>query len=186
MAMQGIGNEAALVGATVTDGTTHASNIGAYGKWDYNLEEGVGYLNHGEFDPSDTNAIWVSPGIKGTWVNGQKIIIGVDITTAEGSGTSDTDLKIQGSVDGKTWTDISEVSTDLNPETVAMSLFTVDLSSYTLPWYRLNMNDQEQDLDAVKFNFIVSGLNSDYEEGLGISSSNVNNSLIGGVGVDPS
>ena len=172
-----------ITNAVITDGTTHAGDT-TYGKWLYNTEAGIAYLDHATLDPSDTDANWVSPGIKGTWVNGQKIIIGVNITTAEGSGTSDTDLKIQGSVDGKTWTDISEVSTDLNPESIAMHVFAVDLSTYTLPWYRLNMNDQVQDLDAVQFNFLVSGLNSEYTQGLAIDGAS--DAFIGGVGADPS
>ena len=172
-----------ITNAVITDGTTHAGDT-TYGKWLYNTEAGIAYLDHATLDPSDTDANWVSPGIKGTWVNGQKIIIGVNITTAEGSGTSDTDLKIQGSVDGKTSTDISEVSTDLNPESIAMHVFAVDLSTYTLPWYRLNMNDQVQDLDAVQFNFLVSGLNSEYTQGLAIDGAS--DAFIGGVGADPS
>ena len=48
MAVNGIGNAAALVGAVVTDGTTHASNKGTYGEWQVATEEGVTYLYHAE------------------------------------------------------------------------------------------------------------------------------------------
>ena len=183
MAILGIGNAASLVGSTVTDGTTHASNVGAYGEWQVATEAGISYLYHAELDPSDTDAMIVSPGIKGTWVNGQKIVVGFNITTAGANVTSD--FHIEGSMDGKNWVMIgSSLDDDITPDSTGVQLYTVDLSSYTLPWYRLVNNDGLDDQTTIKFNFLVAGINSEYTEGLGID--DVNHSFIGGIGVDPS
>jgi len=183
MAIQGIGNAATLVGATVTDGTTHPSNIGAYGEWQVSTEEGIPYLYHAELDPSDTDAMIVSPGIKGPWVNGKKIVVGMNITTAGANVTSD--FHIEGSVDGKTWVMIgSSLDDDIEPDSTGVEFYTVDLSDYTLPWYRLVNNDGTDDQTTIKFNFLLSGLNSEYSQGLGLR--DVSSSFIGGVGADPS
>ena len=183
MAVNGIGNAAALIGAVVTDGTTHASNIGAYGQWQFTTEEGVGYLYHAEMDPADTDAEIVSPGIKGTWVNGKKIVCGITIGTAGANVTPG--MKIEGSADGKNWAIVgSELSADLTPDVVGTLVFTADLSDYTLPWYRLSINDDVTDMTSIKFNYFVSGLNAEYQEGLGLE--DVSSSFIGGIGKDPS
>jgi hypothetical protein len=183
MAVNGIGNAATLVGAVVTDGTTHASNIGAYGQWQVSTEEGVTYLYHAEMDPSDTDAEIVSPGIKGSWVNGQKIVCGITISNA--GANVEPGMKIEGSADGKNWAIIgSEFSADLTPDSAQTLVFTADLSSYTLPWYRLSINDDTTNMTTIKFNFFVSGLNSDYTEGLGLD--DVSDSFVGGLGKDPS
>tara|TARA_R100000995_G_scaffold65033_1_gene34083 strand:- start:10361 stop:10912 length:552 start_codon:yes stop_codon:yes gene_type:complete len=183
MAILGIGNAAALVGSVVTDGTTHASNVGVYGKWTMATEEGISYLYHGELDPSDTDAMLVSPGIKGTWVNGKKIVVGFNITTAGANVTSD--FHIEGSMDGKNWVMIgSSLDDDIEPDGTGVQLYTADLSDYTLSWYRLVNNDGLDDQTNIKLNFLVSGINSEYAEGLGIEG--VSDSFIGGVGVDPS
>ena len=183
MAIQGIGSAATLVGATVTDGTTHAINKGAYGEWQVATEQGVSYLYTGEIDPSDTDAMIVSPGIKGTWINGRKIVVGMNITTAGANVTSD--FHIEGSADGKTWVMIgSSLDDDIEPDATGAEFYTVDLSDYTLPWYRLVNNDGLDDQTTIKFNFIVSGLNSEYTEGLGLD--DVSDSFIGGIGKDPS
>ena len=183
MAILGIGNAAALVGAVVTDGTTHASNKGIYGEWTMSTEEGISYLSHGELDPSDTDAMLVSPGIKGTWVNGKKIVVGFNITTAGANVTSD--FHIEGSMDGKNWVMIgSSLDDDIEPDGTGVQLYTVDLSDYTLSWYRLVNNDGLDDQTNIKLNFLVSGINTEYTEGLGMDG--VSSSFIGGVGVDPS
>ena len=183
MAILGIGNAAALVGSVVTDGTTHASNVGVYGKWQVATEEGISYLYHAELDPSDTDAMIVSPGIKGEWVNGQKIVVGMNITTAGANVTSD--FHIEGSMDGKNWVMIgSSLDDDIEPDATGVEFYTVDLSSYTLPWYRLVNNDGLDDQTTIKFNFLLSGINEDYTEGLGLE--DVSDSFIGGVGADPS
>tara|TARA_R110000823_G_scaffold44247_2_gene114781 strand:- start:1281 stop:1832 length:552 start_codon:yes stop_codon:yes gene_type:complete len=183
MAILGIGNAAALVGAVVTDGTTHATNVGVYGKWETKTEYGVKYLYHAELDPSDTDAMIVSPGIKGTWINGKKIVVGFNITTAGADVASD--FHIEGSMDGKNWVMIgSSLDDDITPDAAGVQLYTVDLSDYTLPWYRLVNNDGLDDQAAIKFNFLLSGISSDYTEGLGLDG--VSDSFIEGVGADPS
>ena len=63
-------------------------------------------------------------------------------------------------------------------------VFTADLSSYTLPWYRLSINDDTTNMTTIKFNYFVSGINPDYTEGLGLE--DTSSSFIGGVGADPS
>lgn len=183
MAILGIGNAAALVGAVVTDGTTHASNVGVYGEWQVATEAGISYLYHAELDPSDTDAMIVSPGIKGTWINGKKIVVGMNITTAGANVASD--FHIEGSADGKNWVIIgSSLDDDIEPDATGVEFYTVDLSDYTLPWYRLVNNDGLDDQTTIKFNFLLSGLNSDYTEGLGLDG--VSSSFIGGIGSDPS
>ena len=186
MALLGIGS-AGSTGIAVVDGTTHA-NDAAYGKWISYMEGGIAYLSHATFDPVDTDAEMISPAIQGPWVNTKKIVVGVHIVAAEGTGTSAAGFQIEGSVDGKTWIRIgSELSADLNPEAAAdvVHLFTVDLSDYTLPWYRLTMNDDANDLDVITFKFLVSGLNSEYTQGLGLAGTGTT-AFIGGIGGDPS
>ena len=169
MALLGIGPNGGT-GTVIVDGTTHVEDT-PYGKWISYIEGGITYLSHATFDPSDTDAEMISPGIKGPWVNTKKIVVGVHIVAAEGTGTSAAGFQIEGSVDGKNWVRIGSVlSADLNPEAAAnaVHLFTVDLSDYTLPWYRLTMNDDVADLDVITFKFLVSGINAEYAEGLGI------------------
>lgn len=186
MALLGIGPNGST-GTAIVDGTTHAEDT-AYGKWISYTEAGITYLSHATFDPTTTDAEMISPAVRGPWVNGQKIVVGVHIVAAEGTGTSAAGFQIEGSVDGKTWIRIgSELSADLNPEAAAnvVHLFTVDLSDYTLPWYRLTMNDDTHDLDVITFKFLVSGVNAEYAEGLGLQET-LSNDFIGGVGADPS
>tara|TARA_R100001594_G_scaffold13276_4_gene28743 strand:- start:6272 stop:6832 length:561 start_codon:yes stop_codon:yes gene_type:complete len=186
MALLGIGSPGST-GTAIVDGTTHALD-GAYGNWISYKETGIMYLSHATFDPATTDAEMISPGIRGPWVNGQKIVVGVHIVAAEGTGTSAAGFQIEGSLDGKTWVRIgSELSADLNPEAAAnaIHLFTVDLSDYTLPWYRLTMNDDTHDLDVITFKFLVTGVNSDYAEGVALEGTGTS-SLIGGIGADPS
>ena len=180
MAIQGIGIASTLVGATVTDGTTHATD-NAYGFWDVATEQGVKYLYHAEMDPSDTDAMIVSPGIKGSWVNGRKIIVGFNITTAGANVTSD--FHIEGSMDGKNWVMIgSSLDDDITPDVTGVQLYTVDLSSYTLPWYRLVNNDGTDDQTTIKFNFLLAGVDPDIE----IVGETVNETFVTGIGRDPS
>ena len=180
MAIQGIGIAATLVGATVTDGTTHATE-NAYGFWKKKNEPGVEYLYHEEMDPSDTDAMIVSPGIKGTWVNGKKIVVGMNITTAGANVTSD--FHIEGSMDGKNWVMIgSSLDDDITPDVTGVQLYTVDLSSYTLPWYRLVNNDGTDDQTTIKFNFLLAGVDPDIE----IVGETVNETFVTGIGRDPS
>ena len=186
MALCGIGPNG-TTGTVIVYGTTHANDV-AYGKWISYIEGGITYLSHATFDPFDTDAEMISPAVQGPWVNGKKIVVGVHIVAAEGTGTSAAGFQIEGSVDGKTWARIgSELSADLNPEAAAnaVHLFTVDLSDYTLPWYRLTMNDDANDLDVITFKFFVSGVNAEYAEGLGLQGT-LSDAFVGGIGVDPS
>ena len=196
MAVLGIGNAAALVGSAVTDGTTHASNVGAYGKWQVGVEEGVKYLYHAEVDPSDEDALFVSPAIKGSWVNGQKITVGFNITNA-GANVA-TPFELQGSFDGKTWKKLNvgggtggAFVDDTEPNVAALHVYTADLTSYNLQWYRLaeGTDAASEDQTSIKYNFIVSGLNPAFEDALVLE--DTTNTLVGGdgttgIGPDPS
>ena len=178
MAIQGIGVAAALVGSTVTDGTTKATED-AYGYWQKVSEEGVEYLYHAEMDPSDTDAMIVSPGIEGKWVNGNKIVVGFNITTAGANVASD--FHIEGGMDGKNWVMIgSSLDDDIEPDGTGVQLYTVDLSDYTLPWYRLVLNDGLDDQTSIKFNFLLSGVTGSPE------GSTLTESFVTGIGRDPS
>ena len=169
MAVIGIAN------GTITEGTTHATDS-AYSKWKEVNEGGVMYLTTEIIDPSDTDAEIVSPGIPGALVNGQKIIVGFNTTTAGADVTSD--FHIDGSIDGKNWVMIgSSLDDDTEPDTTGVQLYTVDLSDYTLPWYRLSWNDGTDDVTTWQGKFFVGGL---------AGGSNVGVSSVGGLGSDPS
>ena len=169
MAVIGIAN------GTITEGTTHATDS-AYSKWKEVNEGGVMYLTTEIIDPSDTDAEIVSPGIAGALVNGQKIIVGFNTTTAGADVTSD--FHIDGSIDGKNWVMIgSSLDDDVDPDTTGVQLHAVDLSSYTLPWYRLAFNDGTDDITTWQGVFFVGGL---------AGGSNVGVSSVGGLGSDPS
>ena len=169
MAVIGIAN------GTITEGTTHATDS-AYSKWKEVNEGGVMYLTTEIIDPSDTDAEIVSPGIPGALVNGQKIIVGFNTTTAGADVNSD--FHIDGSIDGKNWVMIgSSLDDDVDPDTTGVQLHAVDLSSYTLPWYRLAFNDGTDDITTWQGVFFVGGL---------AGGSNVGVSSVGGLGSDPS
>ena len=191
MAVLGIGSADPLVGGAVTDGTTHASNVGAYGKWQVGVEEGVKYLYHAEVDPSDTDALFVSPAIKGDWVNGQKITVGFNVSNT-GANVA-TPFELQGSFDGKTWKKLNvgggtggAFVDDTEPNVLDLHVYTADLTSYNLQWYRLAQGTDaaSEDQTSIKYNFYLSGLKPSLEDALVLESTT--NSLIGGVGVDPS
>ena len=181
MALLGI-SSAGSTGAAITDGTTHASDS-EYGKWKFDNENGIGYLYTDETDPSDTDAEFISPAIRGTWVNGRKIIVGFNIGTAGANETSG--FSIDGSHDGKNWVTVgSELDADITPDVAGVQIYTCDLSDYTLPWYRLTMNDDTNNLTTIKYQFYCSGVDPSYYVGMDIN--NTSNSMIGGVGPDPS
>ena len=169
MAVIGIGN------GTITEGTSHP-NDSAYSNWLEKDEGGVMYLTTPTIDPSDTDAEVVSPGIPGALVNGKKIIVGFNTTNAGANEASD--FHIDGSIDGKNWVMIgSSLDDDTEPNVTGVQLYTVYLSDYTLPWYRLAWNDGNDDLTAWEGTFFVGGL---------AGNANVGMDNIGGVGKDPS
>jgi hypothetical protein len=169
MAVIGIDNGA------ITEGTSHP-NDSAYGKWLEVGEGGVMYLTTDTIDPSDTDAEIVSPGIAGALVNGKKIVVGFNTTTAGANVTSD--FHIDGSIDGKNWVMIgSSLDDDITPDVTGVQLYTVDLSDYTLPWYRLSFNDGNDDVTTWQGVLFVGGL---------AENANVGMDNIGGIGVDPS
>ena len=169
MAVIGIAN------GTVTEGTTHAQDD-AYSQWLEVEEGGVMYLTTPTIDPSDTDAEVVSPGIPGALVNGKKLVVGFN-TTLEGANVT-SDFHIDGSIDGKNWVMIgSSLDDDVTPDVTGVQLYTVDLSDYTLPWYRLSWNDGTDDVTTWQGKFFVGGLAGNANVGIG---------TIGGVGADPS
>ena len=125
MAVVGIAN------GTITEGTTHP-NDSEYSTWVEKDEGGIMYLTTNTIDPTDTDAEGVSPGIPGALVNGQKIIVGFNTTTAGANVQSD--FHIDGSIDGKNWvmigssldddTEKSKAS-DICTSSFIMSLFIV-------------------------------------------------------------
>ena len=169
MAVVGIAN------GTITEGTTHP-NDSEYSTWVEKDEGGIMYLTTNTIDPTDTDAEVVSPGIPGALVNGQKIIVGFNTTTAGANVQSD--FHIDGSIDGKNWVMIgSSLDDDTEPDTTGVQLYAVDLSSYTLPWYRLSWNDGNDDATTSEGKFFVGGL---------AGGANVGTDKNGGVGKDPS
>jgi hypothetical protein len=180
MALLGISTSGST-GAALVDGTNHA-NDAAYGVWKRYLEAGETYLSHLTTDPSDTDAEFISPAIVGDWVNGQKIVVGMEVVLAGADLAGG--FQIEGSMDGKNWVRIgSELEAD-QVHTAGVYLYTADLSDYVLPWYRLSFNDDTHNLTTIKYKFLVSGL------GDGTNTS-LNGVEIGGdgttgIGVDPS
>jgi len=174
MAMEGLGG-------TITDGTTHA-NESEYGSWRIKDEGGVMYMDTITHDPDDTDAEFISPAIPGALVNGKKILVGIKISNAGADEASG--YQIEGSVDGKNWTRIgSELNADITPNVTGTVLDTVDLSAYTLPWYRITANDDTNDLTTVEFSWFVGGLANGANIGLMLDAET---SRIGGIGKDPS
>jgi len=159
----------------ITEGTTHA-NDSAYGNWNEELEGGVAYLITDLIDPTDTDAEILSPGIAGALINGKKIVVGFNTIVAGANVTSD--FHIDGSIDGKNWVMIgSSLDDDTTPDVTGVQLYTVDLSDYTLPWYRLAWNDGNDDATTWQGKFFVGGLAGNANVGIG---------TISGVGADPS
>tara|TARA_R100000781_G_C4081476_1_gene127886 strand:- start:4510 stop:5016 length:507 start_codon:yes stop_codon:yes gene_type:complete len=168
MAVIGISNGA------ITEGTSHPDDS-AYGKWTEVTEGGVMYLTTNTIDPSDTDAEIVSPGIPGSLVNGKKLVVGFNTTTAGANVTSD--FHLDGSIDGKNWVMIgSSLDDDTTPDVAGVQLYTVDLSDYTLPWYRLSWNDGTDDVTTWQGVFFVGGLSGGANAGISV----------GGAGADPS
>ena len=169
MAVIGIGS------AAITEGTSHP-NDAAYGAWVEVEEGGVMYLTTDLIDPTDTDAEILSPGIPGSLVNGKKLVVGFNTITAGANVTSD--FHLDGSIDGKNWVMIgSSLDDDTEPDTTGVQLYTVDLSDYTLPWYRLSWNDGVDDVTTWAGKFFVGGL---------AGGANVGLQGIDGIGADPS
>ena len=189
MAIHGIGG---TDGTAVTDGTTHAENESSYGKWLMAHEAGLPYLYHAELDPDVTDASFVSPGIRGSWINGNKIGVVLNITNA-GANVA-TPFYMDGSYDGKTWTKLNlgggtggNFIDDVTPDGTIQHIYVADLSNYKLPWYRLHWNTAGQDATTVKFNFALVGLVDDEAQGLSLQSGITDSSaLIAGIGKAPS
>lgn len=191
MAIHGIGG---TDGTVVTDGTTHAEDVGSYGQWLMTYEAGLPVLYHGTLDPDVTNASFVSPGIRGAWINGNKIGVVLNITTL-GANVA-TPFYMDGSYDGKTWTKLNlgggtggNFIDDVTPDGVIQHIFVADLSNYKLPWYRLHWNTAGQDATTVQFNFALVGLVD--EDGINLPGVIDNSTILGGdgttgVGPDPS
>ena len=86
------------------------------------------------------------------------------------------DFHLDGSIDGKNWVMIgSSLDDDTEPDTTGVQLYTVDLSDYTLPWYRLAWNDGNDDATSWQGVFFVGGLAGGGNVGIG---------TISGVGAD--
>ena len=71
----------------------------------------------------------------------------------------------------------SSLDDDTEPDTTGVQLYTVDLSDYTLPWYRLSWNDGTDDVTTWAGTFFVGGL---------AGGANVGLQGIDGIGADPS
>ena len=170
MAVIGINN------GTITDGTTHVHDS-EYGRWVVKTEGGISYLITNTIDPSDTDAEVVSPGIPGALINGSKIIVGFNTTTA-GSGSVQPDFHVDGSIDGKNWVLVgSQLDADTEVDTTGVQLHALDLSTYNLPWYRLAFNAGNDDITTWQGVFFVGGLSD---------AGNESSVAVGGVGPDPS
>ena len=157
---------------SITEGTSHVHDS-EYSRWKVMSEGGVSYLTTDTIDPSDTDAEVVSPGIAGSLVNGKKVVVGFNTTTAGANVQSD--FHVDGSIDGKNWVMVgSQLDGDTEPDTTGVQLYTVDLSDYTLPWYRLAWNAGNDDATTWQGVFFVGGL-----------ADGGNESSVGVVGIGP-
>jgi len=174
MAINGIKSDGTSA-TVITDGTTHVHDA-AYSRWKVVSEGGMSYLTTDVINPADTDAEIVSPGIPGALINGSKIVVGFNTTTAGANEASD--FHLDGSIDGKNWVMIgSSLDDDTEPNVAGVQLHAVDLTSYQLPWYRLSWNDGNDDLTTWEGVFFVGGLAGGVDEG---------SVGVGGVGADPS
>ena len=161
--------------STITEGTSHVHDS-EYSRWKVVSEGGTTYLTTDTIDPSDTDAEIVSPGIAGSLVNGQKIMVGFNTTTA-GSGSVQPDFHVDGSIDGKNWTLVAELSGDVAPDTLGTTIVALDLSDKYYNWYRFIWNDAGEEPTTASWKWSIGGLKS------GVNSPLIG---IGGVGADPS
>ena len=170
MATKGIGD------STITDGTTHVSDS-AYGTWAKTLTEGGQLtLKSDAVGPAGTTTdLVVSPAIAGDLLNNRKVLTSLEIVAAGANVTSDNG--IQGSLDGKNWTLVTELSADVEPNTPGVTIVALDLSDKYYNWYRFIWNDAGEDPTTATWKWSIGGLKTGVNAGL---------IGVGGVGPDPS
>ena len=162
--------------STITDGTTHVSDS-AYGVWANTLVEGgqVTLKSDAVGPLGTTTDLCASPAIPGDALIIRKVLTALEIVTAGANVTSDNG--IQGSLDGKNWTLVAELSADVEPNTTGTTIVALDLSDKYYNWYRFIWNDGGEDPTTCAWKWVIGGLKA-----------GVNSPLIGvgGVGADPS
>ena len=166
-----------ITDVTITDGTTHVSDRNAYSAWKETIVEGGQVtLKSGNVGPAGTTTdIVVSPAIPGDLLNNRKVLTSLEIVDEGANVTSDNG--IQGSLDGKNWTLVTELSTDVTPDTAGVTIVALDLSDKYYNWYRFIWNDAGENPTTASWKWAIGGLKS-----------GVNSPLngVGGVGADPS
>ena len=166
-----------ITDVTITDGTTHVSDRNAYSAWKETIVEGGQVtLKSGKVGPAGTTTdIVVSPAIPGDLLNNRKVLTSLEIVDEGANVTSDNG--IQGSLDGKYWTLVTELSTDVTPDTAGVTIVALDLSDKYYNWYRFIWNDAGENPTTASWKWAIGGLKS-----------GVNSPLngVGGVGADPS
>ena len=128
-----------ILDETVTDGTTHVSDRSVYSAWDATIVEGGQVtLQSDVIGPLGTTTdLCVSPGIPGELLNNRKVLTSLEIVAAGANVTSDNG--IQGSLDGKSWTLVAELSADVEPNSAGVTIVALDLSDKYYNWYLLEI-----------------------------------------------
>ena len=96
----------------------------------------------------------VTPPIDSTaMLNGNKVMVFINITTETSSDTPVADMFLEMSPDGTsfsqhegTGTNYITAATDINPEVAGYKVYIVDLTSYSVPYYRIGINSAGNDL----------------------------------------
>lgn len=89
-------------------------------------------------------------------LNGNKVIMGVQITTAFSDVAGE--VILQGSHDGTNWVNISTIIADSTPNVTGVKQALADLTSVKVPMYRLNFNSAGNSVGTsgkLKFFFTV-------------------------------
>jgi len=103
-------------------------------------------LTGGKDTTKTTNTLY-SAIVSGAALNGRKIVAGFQVTDTAAAGTESilptVTCYIQGSYDGTNFTNLGSAIITADPfyqsTWATPGMGTADLSSYTLPWYRLSM-----------------------------------------------
>lgn len=123
--------------------TTTTSN----GKWRYR--------ELGESDGTHSTNKLVTPPIDSTSkLSGNKVLVFINVTAAS-TGTPTTTLFMEVSADGTNFSDHSvtatqyiPISTDFTPEATGYKVYMVDLTSFTVPYFRIGINSSGASLSS--------------------------------------
>jgi hypothetical protein len=71
-------------------------------------------------------------------IENKKVIMGIDIKVAY--ATVSASLGLEASHNGTDWVTVSSIAADVNPETIGVKTYLVDLTNIYAPYFRLHFN----------------------------------------------